>query len=524
MQHRDQSPEDNGYIEPADFRFGADSPQPDDGAATREVPQGENPPRRGNLPAILVGSALVIGVIGVFWILPQTVERPEVKIAAGQGPASAKDSAMQRPAKVQASPYTDAEIARQRRRVQEILQEIFVLQEELQERRIEIWAPEDFSAARGLAEEADAIYRQRQFKQALDQYEQALAAMQSIRDSVPERIEQHLAEGNDALNRGDAEAAHSAFDLVLTISEEHPRGTRGKARAEKLPEVWEEVTRGRDAFAANDLDTAKAALQQALALDSETRPAQELLPEVVAAITERDYSEAMSAGYAAIAANDYATARSAFERAQKLKPEARDPAVGLQQAANGLEQTRVERLFSQAHQQEASEQWHAAVESYSALLKTDSSLVSAITGKARAQARATLDDQLQELLEDPLSLGGSKRNTHARRVLADARQIDADGPRLQSQIEELETALTQALIPVPVRFQSDSSTRVSIYRVGTLGNFTERQITLKPGRYTAVGRRDGYRDVRREFTVEPGAETPTVVIQCAEKINGANNS
>ncbi|WP_237058215.1 hypothetical protein [Microbulbifer sediminum] len=523
MQHRDQSPEDDGYIEPADFRFGGKPGRTDIRESTTTAQEGRRPPSRRNLPAIFLGTALVVGVVGVFWLLPRAVEKPAVKVTSSQTTVTSATAGANRPAKLQASPYTDAEIARQRRRVQEILQEIFVLQEELQERRVEIWAGEDFSAARGLAEEADGTYRQRKFQQALGQYEGALAAMQEIRDSVPERIEQHLAEGNRALDNGDADAAHRAFDLVLTISEEHPRGTRGKARAEKLPEVWEQVNRGRAAFAANDLDTAKRALEQALALDDETRPARKLLPNVLAAITERDYSEAMSRGYAAIAESNFAVAKSAFERAQELKPAAKDPAVGLQQAANGLEQTRVERLFSQARQQEASEQWHAAVDSYRALLATDSSLVNAITGKARAQARATLDDQLQALLDDPLSLGGSKRNAHARTVLADARQIDADGPRLQSQIEALETALTQAVIPVPVLFQSDSSTRVSIYRVGTLGNFSERQITLKPGRYTAVGRRDGYRDVRREFTVTPGAETPTVVIRCAEKINGANN-
>ncbi|MFC6980810.1 tetratricopeptide repeat protein [Microbulbifer taiwanensis] len=399
-----------------------------------------------------------------------------------------------------------------------------MLQEELQERDIESWAGEDFSAAQALADEADGIYRQRKFMQALEKYRESLAAFQQLRDSIPERIEQHLAEGHQALNSGDAESAHKAFDLVLTISDEHPRGIKGKARAEKLPEAWQHFTSGKKAYSGNDLDAAREALQQSLSVDPETQAARELLPEVLAAITERDYSQAMSAGYAAIAAENFTSAQEAFKRAQKLKPAAGEPQIGLQQAINGIEQHRIDQLFSRARQQEESEDWHGAVKSYTKLVEKDASLVSAITGKARAEARAQLDDQLQALLDDPLTLGNSKRNRYARGVLADARQINSGTPRLQQQIEGLENALTRALIPLPVRLRSDSSTSVTIYHVGRLGNFDQREITLKPGRYTAVGTREGYRDVRREFTVAPGEEPPTVVIQCAEKINGVNNT
>ncbi|WP_250459436.1 tetratricopeptide repeat protein [Microbulbifer litoralis] len=526
MQHRDPSSDDDA-IQPADFSFGRDSAaestqhQPAPRAAAQD--SGD----RSRWPTIAIGALLFTGILGVFWLLPQMVEKPGPRVQ----PATADNDAGtgQQPAakKIEASPYSDAEIAQQRRAVQNVLQDILILQEELEERDIEAWAAEDFAAAKSMAETADDIYRQRQFKRALDKYRESLAAFQQLRDSIPARLEKHIAAGNEALDRGDAEAAHTAFDLVLTISEDHPRGVKGKARAEKLPEAWQHFTTARQAFADGDLDAARSGLRQSLEVDPETRPAKELLPQVLAAINERDYSEAMSAGYAAIAERDFTAAEKAFLRAGKLKPEAADPDVGLQQARNGAKQSRIDRLFARARQQEQSEDWHGAVKSYSTLLEKDGSLVSAITGKARAGARAQLDDQLKELLDDPLSLGASKRNQYARGVLTDARKISessAETERLQQQIEALETALTQALIPLPVVLQSDSSTHVTIYHVGRLGNFAEREITLKPGRYTAVGTRAGYRDVRREFTVAPGEEPPTVVIRCAEKINGANNS
>ncbi|WOX06623.1 tetratricopeptide repeat protein [Microbulbifer pacificus] len=524
MQYRDPSSDDESFIQPADFSFGGE-PQTDKPAGTKAERQGNartsSARTSANLIPYLAGGGMVAALVGVIWVLPQYVEKPAIKPVATPSQASATQKTAP---KVEESPYTEAEITQQRREVQKVLQEILQLQEELIERKVEIWAAEEYFAARALAEQADGIYRQRKFMDALQQYRQALNGMQQLRDHIPERIEQHLAEGNSALDIGDGSAANKAFDLVLTISADHPRGVKGKARAALLPEVWPHVTSAKDAFAENDLDTAKASLEKALALDADTEPAKALLPQVKAAILERDYSQAMSAGYAAIASGHYDKASELFHQAKKLKPAANDPDVGLAQAENGIAKARLDRLFVSASEHEAQERWHQAANQYGKLIEQDGSLVEAITGKARADARAKLDDQLQELLGDPLTLGQSKRNQYARKVLADARALKAESPRLQRQVEQLETALTKSLIPITVLLQSDTSTHVTIYHVGKLGNFSEREIALKPGRYTAVGTRQGYRDVRQEFVVDPSSESPVVTIQCAEKINSANNS
>jgi eukaryotic-like serine/threonine-protein kinase len=70
---------------------------------------------------------------------------------------------------------------------------------------------------------------------------------------------------------------------------------------------------------------------------------------------------------------------------------------------------------------------------------------------------------------------------------------------------------------VPVSLVSDSVTQVAILSVGTFGSFERRDIQLKPGTYTVVGSRVGYRDVRREITVTPG-EQQTVSVSCYDPI------
>jgi hypothetical protein len=58
---------------------------------------------------------------------------------------------------------------------------------------------------------------------------------------------------------------------------------------------------------------------------------------------------------------------------------------------------------------------------------------------------------------------------------------------------------------------------VAVIGVGTFGSFTRRDVELKPGRYTVIGSRDGYRDVRRDITVSPG-ETQTVSVSCYDPL------
>ena len=72
--------------------------------------------------------------------------------------------------------------------------------------------------------------------------------------------------------------------------------------------------------------------------------------------------------------------------------------------------------------------------------------------------------------------------------------------------------------PVHLALTSDSLTQVSIPNVGTFGSFARRDIELKPGHYTVIGTRDGYRDVRLDVTIAPGEDSQTVSISCNEPI------
>ena len=177
----------------------------------------------------------------------------------------------------------------------------------------------------------------------------------------------------------------------------------------------------------------------------------------------------------------------------------------------------VPTLKSRAEQLEVQERWDEATAAYGALLRTHPELAFAQTGRTRAAGRARLDHSLQALLDQPDQLSEPEARAQAAALLANAQATVPAGPVLRSQIARLQILLPEYDKPVPVSLVSDGVTQVAILSVGTFGSFERRDIQLKPGTYTVVGSRLGYRDVRREITVTPGQQQ-TVSVSCYDPL------
>ncbi|MCB1675983.1 MAG: hypothetical protein KDI01_06815, partial [Halioglobus sp.] len=117
-----------------------------------------------------------------------------------------------------------------------------------------------------------------------------------------------------------------------------------------------------------------------------------------------------------------------------------------------------------------------------------------------------------------LRLSDTRVAEAAAELLQRARRASPAGPVLRQQIETLQRLLQRAAEPIAVTLRSDRETEVLVYKVARLGRFAQRELSLRPGTYTAVGMRNGYRDVRHTFTVTHDSDPPTVTIICTEPI------
>ena len=231
-----------------------------------------------------------------------------------------------------------------------------------------------------------------------------------------------------------------------------------------------------------------------------------------------EFDRAMSEGLAALEREDFSRAREAFARASALQPGSLQSADGLVRAETGERLATISALREQALALEAQESWHDATERYEEVLELDPTVEFALTGRNRGDRRAELDSALQAYINKPERLSYDEVLQEAAVVLEQALEIEPAGQRLKHQTDQLAHLVEAFSTPVKATLESDELTEVVVYRVGRLGTFSQRALDLRPGTYTVVGSRRGYRDVRRQLVIEPGVEPQPLAIRCEEAI------
>lgn len=237
-----------------------------------------------------------------------------------------------------------------------------------------------------------------------------------------------------------------------------------------------------------------------------------------AASSDQDFGRLMAEGLAALEAGDREAARAAFDRAAAIRPDSPEPAVGLARLEAATGRVAIEASRERARELIEAEQWHQAAADYRAVLEIDPTLTFARDGLRVAESRGSLSDRLTFHLERPERLSAAEVLDEVEQLLERAREVEAPGPRHRQQVAALERQVARVRVPVRVSLVSDALTDVTVYQVGRLGTFARRELELRPGTYTVVGTRAGYRDVRRQLTVEPGAPPEPFEIRCEEKI------
>jgi hypothetical protein len=172
----------------------------------------------------------------------------------------------------------------------------------------------------------------------------------------------------------------------------------------------------------------------------------------------------------------------------------------------------------QAIRLESAEQWEAGAERYESVLGLDSTIEFAQQGAERCRMRADLAARLDFHLTHPERLSSDDVFEEADRLLGEAFAVEPAGPRHRDQVQRLEQLLAVAETRVRVRLESDNLTEVVVYRVGRLGTFLQQELELRPGTYTVVGSRQGYRDVRQQLVVVAGEEPEPLEVRCVERI------
>ena len=465
--------------------------------------------RRGLVAASFVFLSLAAAF--VFFVLPRQVEQSAVLEPEPHAPVEAT------------APLPPAEpdlraLAETKRAFEELRPTVSARLEALEKRAAGDWGGEAFARGKQSLADADAAFGRRDYAAALVSLRAADNALAATDRDAASQLAAAMAAGRSAFDAGDAATARRQFERALAIDPGNAAARRGVERSGTLDEVRKQLAAAALFENGGQVAAAEAAYRKALALDRDTQPAREALARLEAQGAAGAFSAAMSQGLERLARRDFEAARAAFERAGQLRPGAPEVADGLAEVERGLAGRTITTHLVAAQEAERAERWSQALAEYRKALDVDRNLLAAREGVERAEPRAMLDAELTSVIDRPERLFSSEVRGAARASLRRAGAVTAAGPILTRQMETVERLLAAAETPLRVALASDNVTEVTIYRVGRLGSFDRKDVELLPGRYTVVGQRAGFRDVRREITLVPGREAPTVVIRCEEPI------
>ena len=462
--------------------------------------------------AIAALSILAVAAIGAFVVLPQWAKEQE---AARYVPASSPQPSAPTPAK---EPLDFAQLAALKQAAEELRGSLADRWNKQTEQAVERWAPDAAKKVKDAFATGDQALAVREFAKAKAQFETAEQHITALEHDYPQVLATTLKEGAAAIERGDSSAARAAFELAAAMKPDDGAAKAGLKRAQSLDQVLALLANARTQEQAGQSSQALATYRQALQLDPQTQVASAAVARIESQLASDAFGRAMARGYDALHAGQFAAARGAFEDARKMRPQAAELSQALNEVQQAERTRAIEQHLKRADELQTHEQWVAALAELREAAKLDSTVAAVNESIGEVEPRARLHEELELYITQPERLFAPAVRQNARASLERARSLPQQGPVLRAQVEKIENWLQRAETPVRVSLQSDNVTRVTIYRIGELGTFTERTVDLAPGKYVVVGQRPGFRDVRRELALIPGESPAPLVIRCEDPV------
>jgi eukaryotic-like serine/threonine-protein kinase len=327
-----------------------------------------------------------------------------------------------------------------------------------------------------------------------------------------------LAAANAALKAGQPAIARAALQRAQVLDPGNAEASRQMQAVSALEHLLTEFAAATRVEAGGDMNAARAKYQALLAKRPDFAPVRDALARVQARVSADEFEQHLARGAAALRLGKLDDAEAAYASAAVMNADEPRVLDGKARIAEVQRNQRNADDLARGASLENSEQWTDAIAHYQSVLARDASLLFAQDGLGRSTRRAALDAELADYLARPDRLSAAAVRNAAERALARSDAASPQSRRLVSQTTQLRAALQALGVPVRVAISSDNSTEISMAPMGQLGAFRLRELDLAPGRYTVIGRRDGFRDVRVELNIVPGQHDASLSVQCTERI------
>ncbi|MEO1576442.1 MAG: hypothetical protein AAFU65_15955, partial [Pseudomonadota bacterium] len=342
--------------------------------------------------------ALSLLILAAFWSIyflrtldPVVAPAPTVTRSADAGSATPQNAATAAGDTTPAvEPWKLAQEARLRDQAEAELEGLLDKQFTLEEKRVEVWAEDEYEQAKQNAIAGDRAFREKDFQKAYDEYAAGNALLGNLVERSERLIDESLATAAQAIDAGNSAKATENYELVLQVEPGNRAATAGLERAGNLDQVLTLVEKAGEVEQYGTATEALALYKEAAALDPAWKDASDGVRRMNRALTGDRFRTAMSDGYSALSDGRYEAARAAFERADRIRGGTSDVRDALDQLELARRSSNVSSLRARAEALEREENFAGALAVYREARALDPNLGFARDGEARNAQRVEL--------------------------------------------------------------------------------------------------------------------------------------
>ncbi|MDB6167001.1 MAG: Tetratricopeptide repeat protein [Lacunisphaera sp.] len=367
---------------------------------------------------------------------------------------------------------------------------------------------EDAGAGRKLLDDGNFLGAKKVF-------DEGFAELKKAEDKLTQIAGENLLKGQQALTKGQRDAAKRAFNAALELIPGNDIALAGLKRAENIDRVYALLLQGEALEKNAQYGEAAESYAKAFALDNVSAVAQAGQARASRLEKETKFEAAYTAALAAVKRRDWTKAITESQNALRVYPQKTEVQAMLRSARENEHRDAVQKALNKGYGYENAHQWKEARDAYAETLKLEPEQADAKEAYIRCGTMIRTLLEYDRLIESAKQLANSSEFQPAIRTFSRAMAIKPNYPLANDDtMQQLHTLLNAQSKPVDVTFKSDGKTYVSIanFRQPTLSeNFT---VKVLPGDYQVIGRRKGYKDVLMLLQVRNGTPPPTVTVIC----------
>lgn len=381
-------------------------------------------------------------------------------------------------------------------------------------------APGTLEAAMVNAAEGRRLLNEGNFTSAKEVFDKGFAELKKAADALALHVQENLLRGQQALAKGQRDAAKAAFNAALEKSPGNEDAQRGLKRAENIDRVFALLLQGEELEKKAQYAQAAESYGKAFALDPVSAIAQQGQARSARLEKETKFDAAFSAAQAAFKRREWDKVVSECQNALKVYPQKADVQAMLKSARENAHTDAVKKSLTKGYAYENEHQWKEARDAYNQTMQIEPDQPDAKEGYIRSGTMIRTLMQYERYVADAEQFAAKAEFQAAIRAFNQAMAVKPAYLVNSDKVQQMHAMLMQQNKPVEITFKSDGKTWFSITNYRLPSQFESNTIKMLPGDYEIIGRRKGYQDVHMLLQVRNGNVIPPVTVVCNYASNG----